>query len=246
MLFRSAETYTKLVAEDAPRYEELSAREQILARMLFFALWPNGGKHASYDDGLQFLRSYPLVCAEIRQLAALGVQRSRYAPKGLGLGLQQIPLYSHATYRREEVLAALGYFSLGGKTSHREGVAWCAETKTDAFFVTLEKDEKERAASIMYRDYAMSPEVFHWDSQNATSPESVTGRRYINHKSLGSKVLLFTRPRQRDENGMTMPYTCLGQLDYMSHTGSKPVAIVWKLHRAMPADVYVEASAVAQ
>lgn len=241
-----AETYTKLVSEDAPRYAELSDREQILARMLFFALWPNGGGHPSYDAGLQFLRSYPLACAEIRQLAALGVQRSGYAPKGLGLGLQQIPLYSHATYRREEVLAALGYFALGGKTSHREGVAWCADTKTDAFFVTLEKDEKERAASIMYKDYAMSPEVFHWESQNATSPESVTGQRYINHKSLGSKVVLFTRPRQRDENGMTMPYTCLGQLDYMSHSGSKPVGIVWKLHRAMPADVYVEASAVAQ
>ncbi|YCQ17391.1 DUF3427 domain-containing protein [Arthrobacter sp. Z1-15] len=241
-----AETYTKLVSENAPRYEELSDREQILARMLFFALWPKGGGHESYDAGLQLLRGYPLVCAEIRQLAALGVHRCGYAPKGLGLGLQQIPLYSHATYRREEVLAALGYFALGGKTSHREGVAWCGETKTDAFFVTLEKDEKERAASIMYKDYAMSPEVFHWESQNATSPESVTGRRYINHKSLGSKVLLFTRPRQRDENGMTMPYTCLGQLDYMSHSGSKPVGIMWKLHRAMPADVYVEASAVAQ
>jgi hypothetical protein len=89
-------------------------------------------------------------------------------------------------------------------------------------------------------------QVFHWESQNATSPESVTGRRYINHKSLGAKVLLFTRPRQWDENGITMPYTCLGQVDYMSQSGSKPVGIVWKLHRAMPADVYVEASAVAQ
>lgn len=112
--------------------------------------------------------------------------------------------------------------------------------------MTLEKDEKERAASILYKDYAMSPEVFHWESQNATSPESATGHRYINHKVLGSKVLLFTRPRQRDENGMTMPYTCLGQLDYMSHSGSRSVGIVWKLHRPMPADVYVEASAVAQ
>jgi hypothetical protein len=97
-----------------------SDRKQILARMLFFALWPNGGGHTSYDAGLHFLRRYPLVCVEIRKLAALGVQRSRYAPKGLGLGLQQIPLYSNATYRREEVLAALSYFSLGGKTSHRE------------------------------------------------------------------------------------------------------------------------------
>lgn len=81
-----AETYSRLVSDGAPRYEELSAREQTLARMLFFALWPSGGGFASYDERLDLLRSYPLVCAEIRQLAALGVQRSRYAPKGLGLG----------------------------------------------------------------------------------------------------------------------------------------------------------------
>ncbi|MFF3036703.1 DUF3427 domain-containing protein [Arthrobacter citreus] len=241
-----AETYSMLVSDGAPAYAELGVREQTLARMLFFALWPNGGGFAAYDEGLAALRSYRLVCAEIRQLAALGVQASRYAPKGLGMGLVQVPLYSHATYRREEVLAALGYFALDGRMTHREGVAWCPEVETDVFFVTLEKDAKDRAASIMYKDYAMSPEVFHWESQNATSPESVTGRRYLNHRSNGTKVLLFTRPREKDENGMTMPYTCLGQLDYMSDSGSKPVAIVWRLHRAMPADVYVEASAVAQ
>ena len=241
-----AEAYSRLVSGGAPRYAELSTREQTLARMLFFALWPNGGGYASYDEGFDVLRGYPLVSAEIQQLAALGVQRSRYAPKSLGFGLQQLPLYSHATYRREEVLAALGYFALGGRMTHREGVAWCPEVETDVFFVTLEKDAKDRAASIMYKDYAMSPEVFHWDSQNATSPESITGRRYLTHRSTGTTVLLFTRPREKDENGMTMPYTCLGQLDYMSHSGTKPVAIVWKLHRAMPADVYVEASAVAQ
>lgn len=67
----------------------------------------------------------------------------------------------------------------------------------------------------------MSPEVFHWESQNATSPECVTGRRYLNHKCLVSHVLLFTRPRQRDENGMTMPYTCLEQLDYRSHSANR-------------------------
>ena len=159
--------------------------------------------------------------------------------------MQQIPLYSHATCRREEVLATLGYFALGGKTSHREGVAWCEEMKTDAFFVTLEKDEKERAGSIMYKEYAMSPDVFHWESQNATSPESVTGRRYINHKSLGSKTVVFTRPRQRDENGMTMPYTCLGQLDYVAFR----VEAGRQLVEAAPgdaADVYMEASVVAQ
>ncbi len=242
-----AKAYTLLVSAGAPRYEELGFREQTLARMLFFALWPEGGKFTSYDAGFDFLRSFPAVCAEIRQLVALGVERTRYSPKGLGRGLAHVPLYSHATYRREEVLAALGYLALDGrKARHREGVAWCEDTRTDAFFVTVEKDAKDRAASIMYKDYAMSPDVFHWESQNSTSPTSPVGQRYLDHKAAGTQILLFTRARENDESGLTMPYVCLGQLDYMNHTGSKPIAITWKLQRPMPADVYTQASAVAR
>ncbi|MBP3037455.1 DUF3427 domain-containing protein [Arthrobacter sp. zg-ZUI100] len=242
-----AAAYTMLVDAGAPRYADLGPREQTFARMLFFALWPEGGKFTSYDAGLDFLRSFPAVCDEVRQLAALGVERTRYAPKGLGRGLAHVPLYSHATYRREEVLAALGYLAVDGrKARHREGVAWCEDTQTDAFFVTVEKDAKDRAASIMYKDYAMSPEVFHWESQNSTSPTSPVGRRYLDHKAAATQILLFTRARENAESGLTMPYVCLGQLDYMQHAGSKPIAITWKLQRPMPADVYAEASAVAR
>ena len=45
---------------------------------------------------------------------------------------------------------------------------------------------------------------------------------------------------------MTKPYTCQGQKDYTSHSGPKPVAILWTLHRTIPVDVYVEVGAVVQ
>jgi hypothetical protein len=35
-------------------------------------------------------------------------------------------------------------------------------------------------------------------------------------------------------------------VDYVQHSGEKPIAITWKLHRPMPADVYATAAAVAQ
>ena len=76
--------------------------------MLFYTLWPDGGGFEKYDDGFEQLRSYPHACSEISQLMTLGVAAVRHMPKGLGLGLQHVPMYSHATYRREEVLAALG------------------------------------------------------------------------------------------------------------------------------------------
>ncbi|WP_267895227.1 DUF3427 domain-containing protein [Arthrobacter sp. PGP41] len=242
-----AAAYSMLVAPDAPRYADLGMREQAFARMLFYTLWDDGGGFKTYDDGLDHLRGYQFVCREIRQVIKLGVTASKHAAKSLGAGLQHIPLLSHATYRREEVLAALQYGSLeqGKNVQHREGVAWCPATSTDAFFVTLNKDDKKHSATTMYKDYAISPELFHWESQNATSPTSPTGRRYLDRASHGSKVLIFTRDTADDETGLTVPYTCLGQVDYVQHAGERPIAITWKLHRAMPADVYVTAAAVA-
>ncbi|MFJ5694765.1 DUF3427 domain-containing protein [Arthrobacter sp. NPDC093125] len=243
-----AAAYSMLVASDAPRYADLGMREQAFARMLFYTLWDDGGGFKMYDDGLDHLRGYQFVCREIRQVVKLGVAASKHAAKSLGAGLQHIPLLSHATYRREEVLAALQYGSLeqGKNVQHREGVAWCPATSTDAFFVTLNKDDKKHSSTTMYKDYAISPELFHWESQNATSPSSPTGRRYLDPASHGSRVVIFTRGTADDETGLTVPYTCLGQVKYVQHKGEKPIAITWKLHRPMPADVYASAAAVAQ
>ncbi|MBM7847854.1 superfamily II DNA or RNA helicase [Arthrobacter roseus] len=243
-----AEAYSKLVSPSCPPYDELAPREQVFAKMLFYTLWDDGKTFASYDDGLNQLRKYRFVCGEITQLVKLGVAASRHAGKSLGLGLQHIPLLSHATYRREEILAALsfGSFELGANAQHREGVAWCPRTATDAFFVTLNKNDKNHTATTMYKDYAISPELFHWESQNSTSTSSPVGRRYLDRGSQGSHVLLFTRPTAEDETGLTVPYTCLGPADYVQHSGEKPIAITWKLHRAMPADLFAEAAALAR
>lgn len=242
-----AEMYMALVHPDAPAYEDLTDREKVLARMLFFTLWPDNGGFEKYDDGFNQLRVYPYACSEISQLMQLGVKAAKHMPRGLGDGLQHVPIYSHATYRREEVLAALGIAKLGGRDAkHREGVAWSPETATDAFFVTLNKDEKNHSATTMYRDYALSEELFHWESQNSTSSASPVGRRYLDRQSRGSQIVLFTREYAEDASGMTMPYTCLGQVDYVQHSGEKPIAIMWKLQRPMPADVYAVGKAVAQ
>ncbi|WP_125615774.1 DUF3427 domain-containing protein [Specibacter cremeus] len=242
-----AETYSRLLTPGCPAYGELSSREQIFAAMLTFAVWPDAADFRTYDEALRHLRSFPRVCAEIEDLLKLVLERARPTPRSLGMGLQHIPLKSHATYRREEALAALGYLSIdGNRASHREGVAWCKDERTDAFFVTVEKDAKERAASIMYKDYAISQDLFHWESQNATTPESKVGRRYLGHKEMETNIVLFTRQEAKDDLGMTAPFTCLGTVDYVQHSGSKPVSFVWKLRRPMPADVFAHAAAVAQ
>jgi len=243
-----ADAYSALLSKDAPRYSESEPRIQIFARMLFYTFWDNGRGFDSYDQGLDHIRANGYLVEELRAAFARGVDRSAHAPKGLPLGLQQIPLYSHATYWRSEVLAALDYGSLeqGKGVNHREGVAWCPQTNTDALFVTLDKDETVHNPNTLYKDYAISPRLFHWESQNATSPTSPTGQRYLNRKDHESHILLFTRDAAKDIDGLVMPFTCLGTVDYVKHDGSKPIAITWKLQREMPVSVFTSANAVAR
>jgi superfamily II DNA or RNA helicase/HKD family nuclease len=240
-----AGAYSQLADPSGPAYDELSGREQRLARMLFFTLWPNRGGFKTYDDGLAHLRRHPAVCAEIRELVALSMDQGRHVPASLGLGLQHIPLASHARYRREELLSALDWTSLeraarGAVT----GVAWAEKMQTDALMVNLHKSEKEFSPTTMYRDYAISPELFHWESQNTTSTDSPAGRRYLHHRELGTHVVLFVRDAPRDEIGAA-PFLCLGRASYVEHRGERPIAITWRLHRPMPADTFASASVIA-
>ena len=106
------------------------------------------------------------------------------------------------------------------------------------FFVTLRKSEADYSPTTMYADYPISPTLFHWESQSTTSVASRTGQRYLHGD--GEK-LLFVRHEKSNEYG-TAPYVFLGPVDYVSHTGERPIAITWRLRTPMPADFFAEAS----
>lgn len=235
-----AEAYARLAAPDGPTYEELGEREQRLARMLLFTLWPKG--MTSFTEGLARLRENPAVGAELAELMTLGFGHARHRPASLGPGLQHIPLAGRARYRREEILAALDYASLQRHpANHREGVVWSEVTRTDVLLINLHKSEQDFSPSTMYRDYAISPELFHWESQNTVTVASPTGQRYLRQES---HVVLFVRDKPTDDLG-TAPFLCLGQASYVEHRGERPIAITWRLHRPMPADTFIAASVAA-
>lgn len=217
-----------------------------LAEMLFFSLFPNGGGFVSAAVGLDSLKS-ELVVDEMRQvidIAFENARRSTYALGTLVSGLAQVPLEVHASYSREEILAALDFASLRRTPSTmREGVAWCESANADALLITLKKSDRDYSPTTMYRDFALSLDLFHWESQSTTSTSSPTGQRYIHHRERGSHILLFLRESKTDPLGAS-PYVFLGRADYVSHEGDKPIAITWRLHRSMPTDVY-QASTVA-
>src|SRR5690606_3750548 len=145
-----------------------------------------------------------------------------------------VPLSVHARHSVDEILTAFGTLEVGGSAYKQKGVFRDERTNTDFFLVTLEKSERDYSPSTLYKDYAISPELFHWESQVSTSQGSSTGRRYIQHRERGGNILLFVRER-RERDGRTMPYTLLGPADYVSHTGDRPIAFVSRLRRPMPA-----------
>lgn len=84
-------------------------------------------------------------------------------------------------------------------------------------------------------DNAESSEIItQYLSQSITSEFSETGQRYINHKKLGSKILLFIREFNKDKYGASN-YIFMGEAEYVSHSGSKPMNIIWKLNNEIPA-----------
>ncbi|MGW0082396.1 DUF3427 domain-containing protein [Streptomyces sp. NPDC003393] len=235
-----AQAYLHLLEDDAPRYEDLDATHQSYARMLFFNLWDNAGGFKGFQEGLESLRRQQTFRDELRQVLSYVIDQADHFPIPLTGRLSQAPLKVHSSYNRSEILAALGVARFGGQMprSWSQGVQWTEEFQTDALFITSEKNEKDFSPTVRYKDYALSPTLFHWESQNATAADSPTGLRYRHHKQRGSHVLLFLRRYKNSDIGKSQPWMLLGPATYEDHTGSKPMAIKWRLKHALPADVW--------
>ena len=141
------------------------------------------------------------------------------------------PLSLHCTYTRDQLFTGLGYSKA---MNVREGVKWLPDVNADVLLVTLNKSDKDYSPTTMYQDYSVNETLFHWQSQSTTSEQSATRQRYIHHHERGSKVLLFVREYKEDSYG-AVPYTFLGSADYVSHEGSCPMTILWRLEEPIPA-----------
>ena len=143
----------------------------------------------------------------------------------------------HGHYSRAEIEAAFGVLSTEAPWIHRERVLAHQASATDLLFITLRKSEALFSPSTRYRDLALGPSLFHWESQSTTTAASPTGQRTIHHAARGSRVLLYVR-KQRKQDGRpgtpTEPFVCLEFATYESHEGERPIAIPWRLEREIP------------
>lgn len=186
-------------------------------------------------NGEEFLRRLdesPLMREELGELAEWLDMHADLEPIPVPGMPDDWPLLLHGAYSRSEILTAVGRWSPSGRPRMSEGLLNVEQLKLQLLFVTLDKKEgfHERVA---YHDYAISPELFHWQSQNSAGETTPAGRRYIESLGNGWRFQLFVRETTDH------PFIALGPV-YLEGipTGSKPMSMVWKLERPIPAALF--------
>jgi superfamily II DNA or RNA helicase/HKD family nuclease len=141
------------------------------------------------------------------------------------------PLTLHARYERREIQTAVGHLTSTARPQFREGCLPLADEKVELLFVTLDKREGFHDR-VQYHDYAISPDRFHWQSQNAASSRNATGQRYLESPSNGWSFQLFVREDAEHA------FVALGPVALASHEGERPISIEWQLAAAMPMEIF--------
>ena len=215
-------------------FVKLSDLEKRMLQMFYITVWGKSIEDWSSDEVLEnfhALSDSPVMLSELIALLEYNYNHIDFIDAPVDLGFA-CPLDLHCTYTRDQLLVAMDFMK---PNTVREGVKWLPEKEIDVFFITLNKSDKDYSPTTMYKDYSINETLFHWQSQSTTNAEGKVGQRYINHRKNGSKVLLFVREFKNDVYGNTAPYTYLGTANYVSHNGSRPMNITWKLDASIPA-----------
>ena len=225
--------------------------QQQFALMCHYDFWDKTGKQLGFDNvatSLLALRNTTLL-SELADVIAMLIERLEVSeftmPKVNNSVVDSSPLNMHVRYPKEHILVAFGDSTFTKKSSSREGVLNIVDANTELLFVTLNKCEKQFSATTMYHDYAISPILFHWQTQNSTKPNSGRGLGYIQQKEANKTFLLFVREQGKDENSRTMGFVNFGPVDFVKYEGSQPMNITWKLKHPMPAYLWHETAKLA-
>ncbi len=217
----------------------LTAYQRRCLHMLDFQTEHRGGVLRVAEDTARHFARHPAARDELRAL--VGVLEDRIALAADQRPVDDWPLALHRRYERREIVAAIGFISPGDKRmTPQSGILKLEDERREILLVTLDKSAKSFSPSTRYRDYAISPNSFHWETQGAASVDRPSGRRYLDSATNGWSFHLFVRETDDDA------YAYLGPVRYRSHDGDRPIGIVWRLEYPMPAALFERFATLAQ
>ena len=222
---------------------EFKEEEKLMLNMMYYIFYNDSPKKQGFPslkEGINRLLNNKTMMKEVCDILTYNYKHLEFVDKKVDLGYE-CPLDLHCDYTTDVIMAAFGYYNEDRKPAFREGVKYFEDKKTDIFFITLNKSDKDFSPSTLYEDYAINEKLFHWQTQSRTSVESPTAQRYINHRTSNNKIALFVREYKK-RDGLTSAFTYLGTCEYRSHTGNKPISFVWELHEEIPAKLINKAN----
>ena len=240
--FLRIDLYRRWLSEfQPPDLAALSRRERQLVRMLVASVADRAiNKTTRLEDACGIVWAHPQVRVELLDLLEVLAAGVGHVQQTL-VSHPEVPLLVHARYTRLEILAAFGIGEHAKVAPWQTGVYWAKDARADLFAFTLDKTTGQFSPTTRYRDYAISRDLIHWESQSATRADSETGRRYRQHEALGSSIMLFARLRSDDR-----AFWFLGPANYVKHESELPMAVTWRLAHSLPGDLFAQfAAAVA-
>jgi superfamily II DNA or RNA helicase/HKD family nuclease len=216
---------------------ERNANDTLRLQMLAYQVDGAGARVGSGRAFAQRLKENPACAGELVELAQVlaGNALAHSVPVP---GLEFAPLCLHGHYRLNEILSAVGFLTANARPFFNMGVLRLKNSKVELMFVTLDKRSGFHE-TIAYHDYALSHDLFHWQSQNSAAPTTKIGQQYI--QSVGDKrngwtFQLFVRI---DQNS---PYLTCGPATFETSHGERPMNITWKLEVPLPASAFSQFS----
>lgn len=232
-------SFSKKILTEKIVIEDLTEQEILLLGMFHYTVWGRVPEK-SYKDNLKILKEdNPDIVKELLDIIAYN-QKSIQV-REIAYEEQEIPLDVYSSYTVDQVLVAFGKTVEDYKYPFREGVLYIEDYHTDIFFITINKNEEDYLPTTMYNDYAINQKLFNWETQSQTSDTSPTGKRYIEDRSEEHKILLFVR-ENKTEYGKAAPYRFLGNASYHSHSGNKPIEIIWEMDHPIPERIIRESN----
>lgn len=218
------------------------AENELMALMFYYDFYQDAVEGLSLEKGIKQIGKNKEFVDEMRSFLTVKINNIGFEEIPFEEIEPAFPLMIHSRYTRDQILVALGLSTINKKSHNREGVAQNKDSNVEALFINLKKSEEDFSPTTMYDDYAINELLFHWQSQNQTSPESSKGLSYINQAEKGKTILLFVRESKNDADGFTQGYVFIGPAKYVEHEGSKPMSIKWELEEPMPHYLWKDAA----
>jgi len=212
----------------------LDPHSALLTQMLVYQIDGGHAQPASHHAFLERLTHHAPIAQELTELSGVLQARSTLPFTPIS-GLEDTPLCLHAAYGIREILTAVGWLTANQRAPFQSGVLPLKARKTELLFVTLDKSTGYHDR-IAYHDYAISPDRFHWQTQNSAGPDTQSGWRYLESATNGWQFQLFVRPSK------VHAYCACGRVILESAEGDRPINITWRLETSLPARMFREFS----